>query len=83
MLGYGRGSRCRSPLDLWHRVAERRALELMKQEGPMTSELAFEAAMELCDLATIPEHDPVRDREIADARALWAKLKQSWAAKLA
>jgi hypothetical protein len=55
----------------------------MKQEGPMTSELAFEAAMELCDLAAIPEHDPVRDREIADARALWAKLKKPWAAKLA
>lgn len=64
-----------------HRSAERRALELMKQEGPMPSERSFEAAMEMCDLATIPEHDLVRDQEIAQARALWTKLKKPWAAK--
>jgi hypothetical protein len=63
------------------RSAERRALELMKQEGPMTSERSFEAAMEMCDLATIAEHDPVRDREIVQARALWTKLKRPWAVK--
>jgi hypothetical protein len=66
-----------------HRSAERRALELMKQEGPMASERSFEAAMELCDLAVVPEHDLVRDREIAEARALWARLKKPWVAKLA
>jgi hypothetical protein len=53
----------------------------MKQEGPMASERSFEAAMEMCDLATVPEHDPVRDQEIARARALWTKLKKPWAAK--
>lgn len=56
-------------------------MELMKQEGPMASERSFEAAMEMCDLATIVEHDVVRDREIAEARALWTKLKKPWAAK--
>jgi hypothetical protein len=46
----------------------------MKQEGPMASERSFEAA-------TVPEHDLVRDREIAAARALWTKLKKPWVAK--
>jgi hypothetical protein len=49
----------------------------------MASERSFQAAMELCDLATIPEHDPVRDQEIAQARALWTKLKKRWVAKSA
>jgi hypothetical protein len=53
----------------------------MKQEGPMASERSFEAAMEMCDLIVVPEHDPVRDRETAEARALWTKLKKPWAAK--
>jgi len=47
----------------------------------MASERSFEAAMEMCDLATFLEHDPVRDHEIARARALWTKLKKPWAAK--
>ena len=64
-----------------HRSAERRAFELMKQEGPMDSERSFEAAMEMCDLAGVPEPDPVRDREISEARALWTKLKRPWVAK--
>jgi hypothetical protein len=55
----------------------------MKQEGPMSSELSFEAAMELCGLATVIEHDPVRDREIAEARTLWMRLKKPWVAKRA
>jgi hypothetical protein len=41
----------------------------------MSPEASFRAAMELCDLATLIEHDPVRDREIAEARRLWTKLK--------
>lgn len=49
----------------------------------MTPEHAFEAAMEMCDLAAVVEHDPVRDREIEQARALWTKLKRPWAAKRA
>jgi hypothetical protein len=66
-----------------HRSAERRSLEQMKQDGPMAPELAFEAAMEMCDLAAFDEHDPVRDREIAEARMLWTKLKKPWVARRA
>ena len=65
------------------RAAERRSLELMRQEGPPSSEESFRAAMELCELVEVMEHDPVRDREISEVRALWAKLKKPWAAKLA
>jgi hypothetical protein len=53
----------------------------MKQEGPMAPDRSFEAAMEMCDLATFPDHDRVRDREIAATRVLWAKLKKPWVAK--
>jgi len=49
----------------------------------MSSESSFQAAMELCDLAMPTAHDPVRDREIAEARRLWAKLKKPWVARLA
>lgn len=66
-----------------HRAAERRRLELMRQEGPMSPESSFRAAMELCDLAVPMEHDPVRDREIEEARRLWAKLKEPWLARRA
>jgi hypothetical protein len=66
-----------------HRAAERRSLELMRQEGPLSPEASFRAAMELCDLATWAEHDPVRDREVAEARRLWVKLKKPWAARFA
>jgi hypothetical protein len=68
---------------LGQRSAEHRGFELMKQEGPIPSELSFEAAMEMCDLAAVLEHDPVRDREIAEARAVWTKLKKPWVAKRA
>jgi len=66
-----------------HCAAERRSFELMRHEGPMSSESSFRAAMELCDLATLMEHDPVRDREISEARRLWTKLKKTWVARLA
>lgn len=66
-----------------HRSAERRAFDLMKEEGPMTPELSFEAAMEMCDLASFAAHDPVRDREIASVRMLWMKLKQPWVGRRA
>ena len=65
------------------RAAERRSLELMQREGPASPEASFRAAMELCDLATWTEDDPVRDREIAEARRLWTKLKKSYVARLA
>jgi hypothetical protein len=66
-----------------HEAAHRRSLELMRAEGPMSSEASFAAATELCELAPILEHDPVRERERAETRRLWAKLKQPWAAKCA
>lgn len=66
-----------------HRAAERRSLELMRHEGPMSPELSFRAAMELCDLAPPMEPDPVRDREIEQARRLWTKLKKPWVARRA
>jgi hypothetical protein len=65
------------------RAAEHRSLELMRQEGPMSPDASFRAAMELCALATFPEHDPVRDREVAEARKLWTKLKKPWVARRA
>jgi hypothetical protein len=55
----------------------------MRQEGPLSPESSFRAAMELCDLATWMEQDPVRDREVAEVRRLWLKLKKPWAARLA
>jgi hypothetical protein len=66
-----------------HRAAERRSLELMRDEGPISPELSFHAAMELCDLAAPMEPDPVRDREIEQARRVWAKLKKPWVARRA
>lgn len=66
-----------------HRAAEKRSLEHMRQEGPMSPEASFRAAMELCDLSTPMEHDAVRDREIAEARRLWTKLKKPWVVRLA
>jgi hypothetical protein len=65
------------------RAAERRSFEVMRQEGPLSPESSFDAAMELCDLATWTEHDPVRDREVEQARKIWAKLKKPWAARRA
>ena len=61
-----------------HRAAERRSLELMQQEGPLSPELSFRVAMELCDLADDMDPDPVREREIETARRLWARLKKPW-----
>lgn len=63
------------------RAAERRAFALMREEGPMSPEASFTAAMELCSLVALPEHDPVRDKEVEVTRAIWAKLKRRWAAK--
>ena len=54
----------------------------MRDEGPMSAEGSFGAAMELCDLVTAERDDPVRDREVAEARRLWTKLKRPWVARL-
>jgi hypothetical protein len=37
--------------------------------------------MELCELAPPMGSDPMRDREIEQARMLWAKLKKPWVAR--
>lgn len=47
----------------------------------MSPEQSFLAAMELCELAEPAESDPVRDREVEQARRLWTKLKQPWVAR--
>jgi hypothetical protein len=67
-----------------HRAAERRELERRRSEGAPPAAVSFAAAMELLELADMtaggPE-DPVRARELAATRSLWARLKQPWAAK--
>ena len=50
----------------------------MQHEGAMSPEQSFRAAMELCDLATPMDSDPVAEREVTAARTLWVKLKQPW-----
>jgi hypothetical protein len=61
-----------------HRAAARRALEVMRQEGPPPPAVAFAQAMELCDLVDVAPPDAVREREDRAARAAWAKLR-AWA----
>jgi hypothetical protein len=39
--------------------------------------------MELLELVEAIADDPVRTREIAETRAMWARLKRPWAAKSA
>lgn len=60
-----------------HAAAGQRALEVMRAEGPPTSEVSFARSMELLDLA--PSDDPFRERDAAQARAAWVKLR-AWAA---
>ncbi len=62
-----------------HRAAEARALELMRDEGPRSSEEAFAGALELFDLVPDGAADPLRDRDDAEVRATWAKIRV-WAA---
>lgn len=66
------------------RAAERRELELRRSEGVPSAAASFAAAMELLELAGATAgatDDPVRARELAATRSLWARLKQPWAAK--
>jgi len=67
-----------------HRAAEQRELELRRSEGVPPASTSFAAAMELLELAesTVGDpDDPVRARELAATRSLWARLKRPWAAK--
>ena len=64
-----------------HRAAERRQLELMRREGAPPASASFAAALELFELVGAVGSDPVRERELAEARSMWARLKRSWAEK--
>lgn len=57
-----------------HQAAERRALQVMRDEGAASPEVSFARSMELLDLAP-PGDDGFRDREAAHARAAWAKQR--------
>lgn len=60
-----------------HAAAAQRALELMRDEGPTSSEIAFCEAMDLIDL-TSEVRDDFREQQVEQARAAWAKLR-AWA----
>ena len=62
-----------------HQRAGRRALQVMRAEGALDATASFEAALELCALIDPITPDPVREREVAAARAAWAKVR-AWAA---
>lgn len=62
------------------RAAEQRSFQQMRTAGPMSSEDSFTAAMEVCSLTEASTPDSVRNKEVADARSLWATLKRKWAA---
>jgi hypothetical protein len=46
----------------------------------LIAEQSFARAMELCDLVELMPADDVREREVAEARARWAKVR-AWAAR--
>jgi hypothetical protein len=66
-----------------HRAAEQRQLELKRREGVPTPSVSFAAALELFQLADMTKNDPVRRRELAEVRSLWARLKRPWVARRA
>jgi hypothetical protein len=86
MLECARLSLMRSPnyhADLRRRVAgylaaAERDRELQR-DAPVDPDLAFQQALELCELAgdslTVPS-DAVRLREVSDARAAWARVRK-------
>lgn len=63
------------------RAAELRELELRRQEAPLDPEASLEASLELCDLLGDGAFvaDAVREREVAQARVAWAKLRAYFA----
>jgi hypothetical protein len=72
-----------SHADLRRRVAGYRAAaerdRELQRDAPVDPELAFQQALELCELAgdslTAPP-DAVRLREVSDARAAWARVRK-------
>ena len=61
-----------------HVAARQRALQVMREEGPLPPDVSFAQSMELADLASDID-DSFREQEVAHARAAWAKLR-AWAA---
>jgi hypothetical protein len=71
-------ARIRQRVQGW-RAAEVRERELRREEGAMTPADALEAALELCEL--LPEDadsDPLREREVEQARLAWRRLRDGW-----
>ena len=71
------------PEDIRRRIAGWRAAELrerqVRREEPILDPTtALELATELCELAPglFHEEDLVREREVREARAAWAKLRE-------
>jgi hypothetical protein len=60
-----------------HEAAQQRILQQMREDGPVSAEVAFAQSMELVDLA--PDDDGFREHGVELARAQWAKLR-TWAA---
>lgn len=61
-----------------HAAAHQRALQVMREEGPSSPEIAFAEAMDLIDLAS-EVVDEYREHQVVRAREAWAKLR-AWAA---
>jgi len=61
------------------RAAEVRERQLRAIEGAVAPEAALEAALELCEL--LPDQtasDPLREREVEQARSAWRRLRDGW-----
>jgi hypothetical protein len=72
-----------TPEDIRRRVAGWRAAEVRERqirraEALLDATTALELAEELCELDPdlFREEDPVRTREVGEARAAWAKLRE-------
>lgn len=72
-----------TPEDIRRRVAGWRAAEVRERhvrraEAPLDATTALELSEELCDLDPdlFRKEDPVRKREVGEARAAWAKLRE-------
>ena len=60
------------------RAAEARERQVRRTETVLDPTAALDLSEELCDLdpALFREEDPVRKREVSEARAAWAKLRE-------
>lgn len=60
------------------RAAEARERQVRRAEPVLDPTTALDLSEELCELdpALFREEDPVRTREVSEARAAWAKLRE-------